>query len=356
MLIYIILITYIFAITMLLNQISSNETQKKKLILFFGLLGIFAVLALKKDTVGIDISGYKAQYDIIKNVKWFDYDYVYFEKGYMLLTQIFSKLGVSFQLFTAVFYGFLCYTLFKYLKNRSANPTFSLIMFICYQFFVFSISGIRQTIALSILIWAIYVIESKSDKRYSKFILSILLVLLAFTFHKSAIIGILIPFVSIFSNKRIHLSYYIITGFLVVLFRNLFLENIILYFFERDFTGTSITLGGNFMFLFFIGIVLFYIYQKFSNVILNKSIFLYTRISLITIILYLLLSGSTLLRGLMFFQFFMLVSIPFALTFIKKREKSLVLFILYIFFILLFYFETLIINQFELLPYLFFWE
>lgn len=355
MLIYIILITYIFLISILMSQIESNTTRRKNSIIFLGLLGIFAVLSLKKDTVGIDISGYKDQYYIIKNMNWFDYDYVYFEKGYMFLTQLFSKLGASFQLFTIVLYGFFCYTLFIYFKSKSAYPTLSLIIFICYQFFVFSISGLRQTIALSFIIWAIYIIELKSKNSYYKFILSILFVMLAYTFHKSAIIGLLIPFISILSNKRIHISYYIIAGLMVILLRNLFLENIILYFFERDYTGSDITLGGNFVFLLIVAVLMFFINQRFTKNSKGSIVF-YTRISLITVILYLLLSGSTLLRGLMFFQIFILISIPLSITYFNNREKSLILIFLYCFFILLFYFETLSINQFELMPYLFFWE
>ena len=115
MAIYIILIAYILAMALLLSHFIADEKKREQIILQLGMLAIFLLLALKKDTVGIDIIGYKEQYILSADVPWNNTGYVYFEPGYIQLMKVFSKLGLDFQIFAGAIYAVCCNAYYRFI-------------------------------------------------------------------------------------------------------------------------------------------------------------------------------------------------------------------------------------------------
>lgn len=167
--IYLFLIAFLLITAFICKSLISDNEKAEKTILKIGILAIFLILSLKKETVGIDIIGYKEQYLISQFKSWGNVDYVYFETGYIQLMKLFSKAGISFQWFTVFIYALLCTALYFFIKTVSENVTMSLLIFICFQFFVFSISALRQTIAMSLCMLA-YLALKRSDKIINLFI------------------------------------------------------------------------------------------------------------------------------------------------------------------------------------------
>lgn len=362
MAIYIILIIYILALPFIVDRFTKDEEKKRNAIAFWGMLAIFLVLALKGD-VGSDISGYCQQYKISANRAWSDVDYVYFESGYITLTKIFSKSGIDFQWFMAFVYALACSSMYLFIKKYSKNPTLSLIIFVCYEFFVFYISGVRQTIAMSLCLLAFMAMKKRKIIWY---IIAFLITALATTIHQSAIVFFVVLPIIFIRSKKINIMNYILILFGSVVFRPL-VWTVIDKFFRSVDVNTSISLGGNFVFLVGISLFMYFINSEKNVLKINieqtnasdidaENNVLFTRILLLSPAALILFSGHSLARAAMYMIIFIIPGLPNTVYKLESRFKLLCEFALVVFFIALFYFETLSPNQLDLCPYEFFWQ
>jgi hypothetical protein len=166
---------------------ASIKGKQKRNIIAVGLcgFGIFIIQALRSDAVGIDISGYITGYHLASNINVFAGARLFnYEVGYILYSQVFSKLGISSQWYLAIvaltIIGPLSYVWYK----NSKMPGLSIFIYITLGFFTFSFSGLRQSIAMAIIFFGFKYIQ---ERHLVKFILC---VALATTFHTTAIISL----------------------------------------------------------------------------------------------------------------------------------------------------------------------
>lgn len=358
---YIAFITVELLVALGIKLIIPNKQHQERLIAGIGMFLIFLLLALKKDTVGVDIIGYKEQYEIAGLKEWNNFGYVYFEPGYLLLTKIFAKLGVSFQLFAAVLYAVLCHAVYLLIRRYSPNATLSILIFICYNFLVFSISGLRQTLAMAICLYA-FLLCLRFTPVSS--IGAVLLNFVAVSIHESAIVFFAVLALVLFANRPVRVSVWMMLTVLVFGLRSK-LWKIVEHFYGREITdfeisGTLIFLAGMVFFL-----SLTYVYYKKRRVVLTcgtkrKVLFAYdallVRASYLSLMCYIMFSGGNLLRANMYFTLLLIPGIPMAISKYEYRTRAVWNMAMAAFLIALFYRYTLSINQLELWPYLFFWQ
>lgn len=360
--IYIGLIIFILLSPIIVSPFCKDQKQKNHAITIIGMLAIFLVLVLKGD-VGSDISAYKEQYILSAGKAWDNVTYVYFEAGYITFMKLFSKAGVDFQLFLAVIYAVACYAMYLFIKKYSKNPVFSMIIFIGYQFFVFYISGIRQMLAMSLCLIA-YMIFQK--RKLWVYILSFLIVIFATTIHQSAMIFFVVLIFSFIRSKKINIFAYIVALIISFFIRESVWGFIDVYFRHLE-EGIEVTLGGSFIML--CGVSVFMYLTHAEKNILNlriaekdvsdeekESNVFFTRIILICLCTNIVLSGNSLLRAAMYLSIFLIPGLPNTTYRLNLRLRIILEYAFVVFFIALFYFETLAPNQLELLPYVFFWE
>ena len=355
--IYLYLIGAILTFSIIVKFASTFDDDKKESVIAgFGSLAIYLVLALKKYTVGIDIRGYYSEYLKSANKEWSDVDYVYFEKGYIQLMKLFSKNEVEFQYFMMFIYAVLCISLYLFIKKYSKNATLSLLIFICYQFFVFSVSGVRQTIAMAICMFSYSIFDR--NKKF-RIIIPILMTIGAIYFHKSAIVFLAVYYLSLFRKNEVNIAYYILMFLASFVIRPFFLRFVESQF-DTDKTDSVVTLGGAFIFLVGMAIFVWAVPKYFTGNNLDSiSIINFngSRILLVAVISYILFSGSALLRATMYLNLFLIPCVPNTIKMLDDKSLRLVLeFLLGGFLIYLFYHDTLVPNQLELCPYLFYWQ
>lgn len=362
--IYFGLIGLVLGLPAVLYFAEISEERKNKIVLRCSVIAVFLLLALKNETVGSDISGYKEQYMLCKIMPWDNYSYVYYEHGYLFITKLFAKLGFSFQLFTVVIYAFVCMSLYLFIKRYSVNTTMSMLIFVCYQFFVFYISGLRQTIALSVCMLAYLIFDRSNGNKILNTIISVSLVLLASTVHKSALCFLMVYVLSINRIKGIlHFFVYVpIVGGLV-LFRGQVLE-FINELFSYENTSGGIRISGNLIFL--IATTLLCIFAAFQLNANKKELYadkydfkniVFTADILIFVVTFnIVFSGSTLIRSLMYFTLFLIPGIPLMLSCFERNIRIVMTFLFGMLFIYLFVHDTLLPNQLNLCPYMFFWQ
>lgn len=363
MAIYIGLIVYILALPAIVGIFCRDQDKKNKYVTILGMVAIFLLLALKADTVGIDIPGYKSIYEITANKAWGNYDYVYFENGYIFLMKVFNSIGASFQTFMVFVYALASLSMYIFIRKYSVDPSFSMIIFVCYQFLVFYISGVRQCLAMSLCLIA-YIIFDK--RKIPSYIMSFVVVYLASLVHESAIVFFAILIFAFIKSENINLFVYagIIVASIII---RPFLWNIINTYFKEVDTETDITLGGNFIFVIAIALILFFINSKTnlikvsftekelpSAIATNTATF--TRVLFLGIAMMFAFSGNSLMRAAMYSYLVMIPALPNTIWKFDERMKIVLKLLFIFFFVWLFYTETLAPNQFDITPYKFFWQ
>ena len=366
MAIYIGLIIFILLITCILSCTENNLKRRQKKIAFWGMLAVFLVLALKAPSVGTDIFGYSQQYYIAEVMPWSDFDYVYFEKGYILLEKIFSKIGVSFQLYTVLIYGVEAFAWYKLFSKYSKDTCLSILFIICYQFFVFSMSGLRQAIAMSICIFAFLAFNQFNTRGT---VLSIVLTAAAVGIHQSAVAYIFVVAAVLITKagRRVGLIN------IVALIGGAFFCRGVLWrfvnlFLKRVDVGAEVSLGGAFWFQLLIFAFSLFTFLRYygTRVYLSRSTSstcqnpyeesLTLRLSLYTIATYILFSGGVLLRSTMYMTMFVTAFIPHLIYKYTRGSRTIIKVVLVIVLIYTFYTQTLITNQLNILPYRFYWQ
>lgn len=169
--------------------------DKKKLVTVVT-VQLFLILALRDPTLGVDLPNYSSGYQYISSLGFTDMlsrlkllstaDLVYpheYESGYVVLNWIFGKLGVSFHAFLILHAAFCMTSFGVFIYRYSKIPWLSFSMLIAFSYFEYSFGILRQLLAISILLWAVPLLEKKK-KSWVFF----LLVLLAFTVHRTAIV------------------------------------------------------------------------------------------------------------------------------------------------------------------------
>lgn len=337
------------------------KQKQEQLIAGIGMFLVFLLLALKKDTVGIDIAGYKEQYEIAALMPWRNFDYVYFEKGYLLLTKFFAKAGVSFQMFMAMLYALLCDAVTRLIRRYSPNATVSILVFICYNFLVFSISGVRQTLGMAICSYAFLWCTTFTR---GSVLGSVMLVLAAMTIHESAIVFFAVLVAILLSGREVYINRWILIAAAIAALRTP-LWSLVKWIYgwnmtAFDFTGTFVFLAGMVVFFAFT-----YLYYRNRRVVLpageaGEKLFHYDafliRCVFLMLMCYIMFTGSTLLRANTYFTLFLIPGIPMMISKYEYRTRFILNTAICCFLLVLFYKETLAINQLELLPYLFFWQ
>jgi len=160
------------------------------------------------------------------------------EIGYRLINDFCSDLGLPYNLFLLLINSVALFFTYKFIYLNAKFKQIGLLIFFYDIFFYLYLSGLRQAIALSVIcIGFNYALK----KRLLKYLL---VVLLASTFHKSAVIALIIYFIpreafnfnSIFKSIKFYLALCVIIfisnlpiEFYIKFFQDSFFKNISYY-------------------------------------------------------------------------------------------------------------------------------
>lgn len=177
-------------------SVRKNELVKRTYTIVF-LTILWILLAFRGATIGSDTDTYIGIFE--DATRWagnhpYGVDYISdlfhnttrYETGYIvynrLLAGIFDDVQWLF-IITATFCMFVCY---KLVINHSHNVALSLFLFVSLRLYYFTMSGMRQCIAIFICILAYDYVRKRKLVRF------LLLVLLAMQFHTSAVIFVVV--------------------------------------------------------------------------------------------------------------------------------------------------------------------
>ncbi len=143
----------------------------------------FLIAALRGATVGGDSYQYVvmlkriAENDLSYALNYYDKDPVF--GGFVwIISRFTSSYTVLFTIVAALFVGSVWYYIYKYSKD----PCLSIIFLLAFNLYQFSLTGMRQTIAMSLVVWAMIFLYEEKVKR------AVIFTLIASLFHLSSLI------------------------------------------------------------------------------------------------------------------------------------------------------------------------
>lgn len=151
---------------------------------------IFCVIliSLRSKTVGIDTPSYIEEFNTVNwlEIKQYynDLTITHTEIGYLLFMYCLKSLGLSSQFLFIMESIIIMIPLTLFVNKFSKNPAFSILLFICFDYFGFALTGTRQTIADGLILLSFLKISEK------RILPSLLLFVAAVSFHTSSLIAL----------------------------------------------------------------------------------------------------------------------------------------------------------------------
>ena len=370
MAIYVILLLFFFAVGLTCYLFPRDDRRHEKIFLDVTWIAIFVLCVLRASSVGRDLPGYEDAYYLTATVPWLDFDYVYFEHGYVFLMKLCCWLHMPFQGFLAVVSVIIMFPVYYFIRKHSSNYFLSTLVYVCYMFFEFNMTAVRQAMAASIVLlaYSAYI----SAKRLPRLTFA-LIVLLASLFHSGALVCLV--FIPLSYIKRLSTYMVVVAASCVGLFfvRNRLMQ-IIKDLFEKDSmrADTGLYIGLNF--LFTVGVMALFLISYARDVSAESSSLclrdraergriidlqaqdVNIRLFFLGIGAMILFGSDTAARSYMMLSQVMIVQLPNCLEGWCDRDRRLMQMVLILFLCMFFFSNTLLPNSFDIVPYRFFWE
>lgn len=348
MAIYYSLITLILIISIVLLG-TRNNNLKTKIIITVSSIGMILIQGLRHPSIGTDIQSYLVGLRLSKDMKFFSGDTLYnYEIGYSVFSQILAKIGFGEREFLFIVATIIIIPIMFTIGKRSKIPTLSIIMYMCLGFFLFTFSGIRQSIAFSITFFSYNYIENRNFK---KFIISVILAVL---FHKTAIIFI---FAYMLFKIRIKEKYlvFIFAGLFII---GLFKERIfiVIHSIYKGYPPVIESTGAYTMLAIMVIVYISsYLLAKPSRV--NNSFFAYRNYLLMAMAIQVFASiSNTIMRAGFYYYIFIILLIPELIKQQNNRYLRLIITMVSILISLAFFQFQAGSGYLNIIPYRFFWE
>lgn len=209
----------------------------------------FAVAAVRSNTIGFDTAIYVNSFERLSKMS-LDAAMLFSDKDVCfwvllsLLGKITSNYTVLFFLVACIFTISAWHFIYKYSKD----PRLSIIVMLAFNLYQFTFTGMRQTIAMSFILWAI-------DYCYQrKIIKSIVFILIGAIFHSSALIFIIVILFRIYKKKltQVHTITIAFLLGIVFLLRGTIAQRLIVLIQDRGYEVTMLNSGLTMTFVIFV--------------------------------------------------------------------------------------------------------
>ena len=366
MIIYVILLAIILLSGLLIGGLKINEEKKRNIFLDIAFVAVFLLCVLRNPSVGRDIEGYRRAYELTKNVEWSNFRYIYFEHGYILLMKICISIGLNFQWYLAVVYLIVLVPIFVIIKRYSKNAPLSVLIYICYMYFEFDLTGIRQAISMSICLLAFIVLVEVKKFPMLK---SAVIVIIASLFHQGAYVFFVFIALMVIKKFESYLYVMVISLPAVFLFRGSILKFIGDFLSEKALSSnTGLYLGLNLFFTCLLSIIFIFSMHIVSNPrvddlavkVPNRFKFKFeetgTRMFILSIFVMLLFGSNIFVRSSMNLSQIIIILLPNHIAKYDAKTKIIFNIGVGVFMIVFFFTNSLVPNNFDIVPYRFLWQ
>lgn len=350
---YFYLLLFIY-FTYFLSKVSwRNSKSIDSSFLLISFVAIYIFCVLRDYSVGRDISGYIDTYNDAGFYSLMDNSWTHMEVGYVTFMQLCSMMGLSPRSFIFIVYLLILFPIYYTFKRFSLNPLLSVIIFVCFQFLTFDLSGIRQGIATSFCMMSLLFVGLRSKKDIVAFAL---LLALAVSMHRSSIIFALTPIVMRLPINKLTISAYIFSFILAPKLTSIVVAINVKDGLSKYTFDDRLTMGGMIVFLFFILFFVFYtcVVKKHNNQFLVNNVFPLNQCLFLLatgIFFTLAFNGTMLSRSTMCYCLIMAFAIPNAIMQYKRSSQMILNLAFHAVFIAFFYIFCLLPKTLDTVPY-----
>lgn len=311
--------------------------------------------------IGIDTYGYYQAYQSNIAIPFFDiFNEDVEDKGYVLLTWCFAKVGVNFTVFLSLAAAIYIGMLALYIHRCSKSRWMSLFVFVGMGLYFFAFSTIRQSIAMGICMGA-YMLSQKVSG-WKGFLGFAVLVWIASTIHASAIVFLPAYFLEKLPYRNITVIFMLAVAAITMLFKNQ-LSGLLMQLaietsdkYENYAADITENAGAGMMLYLFVlaTVVLRLLVSGGMSETAKKDNSVYFLLFML-ILFPAVQSGGAMMRIYYYYYMFLIVYLPNTLESIGDRKTKQLAYILLTFF-LIYYYSTTSFETMKLLPYHFFWQ
>jgi len=148
----------------------------------YAFICLLVLIGCRDISVGTDTSTYAFNYSIASE----KVETAQRDKGYFVFANLFNLMGFDFQVYLIIVSSIMVFALIWFYSTYSANLSFSILIFMTIGLLSMYMSGIRQSLAISLGLCAM--LWSDKHKGVGHVIVSCVLVWLASQLHASAVI------------------------------------------------------------------------------------------------------------------------------------------------------------------------
>jgi hypothetical protein len=201
---------------------------------YWVLCSVFILVAGFRYNVGVDTYTYGLEYENFPTLSELDYNFVLnsnYKFFWILFESSIRSISNSFYLLQFLLAFFVNIIVFRFCKIYSLNPFLTILLYYLLFYLNLNMEILRESVSMSLMLLCL---EMWINKRYIYFFL---LSIIAYFFHESALIILLIPFLKYFDLNK--------TGVIVTLFIAIVFSSLISSYFVDILTFQNLILNGN---------------------------------------------------------------------------------------------------------------
>ena len=341
--IYFIFIFGILVVASLLMGMKNLRKRKKILILFF-CIGVVCIQGFRNVSVGVDLESYIPMFHSAKYYNLFlGETMVNYEFGYSFYSQIFSYIGIHENIYLGIVSATIIIPIGIIIYKFSELPLLSIISYISLGFFTFSFSGLRQAIALGITFLSYKYIVNRKFKKF------IFMMIIACSFHKTAIVFVLAYFLYGLKIKTKNMIFIFIIFLVTFILRGKIYGVIHLIWNGSKIQGTD-TGAYTMLIVMLIVMIVALILRPRNDEVINSTI----NYMLVAIFIQIFASQSSIImRAGYYYYIFIMILIPNIISYQKNKMVKVLGSNIYILLLLVFYYLTTKNGYLNVVPYRF---
>lgn len=215
------LVLYLFLVCVMRYKKRSVD----KIVVSFFFISYLILLSLRDISVGVDLPKYIDSFHYFSFLKWNElagFDQKGNEIGFLILNKILAYTK-SDRLFIITFATLAVLPIMYLYVKESEGAFFCISFFTISLLFDLIFSGLRQCVAIALVVPAFYCIK------YKKIFLFLFVVALAYTFHYSAVLLLLLYPLQFFRVKNKHLLIIILLFSFAWIYRLFLIDNLFIF-------------------------------------------------------------------------------------------------------------------------------
>lgn len=328
-------------------DIGENKKVRWKYILLAA-FPMFFLIAFRNQDLGADTGIYLLRFQEMINTPWNAiFDNSRMEHGYLVFVKLVTYITHSPLGFQIIYTTFYLLAITSFANELEENQFFVLFLFATFGIYIFMFTGVRQCLAISICMFSFCFVKRRKIVPFA------LLILLAFYFHKSAIL-----FIAAYLIYPRKLSWWNLVIYIVLMLLAVLYLDVIQQWFndqlEYDY-GIEGNTGGLIFSLVIVSITVFTIFLIQGNKSLNKQSQGLINIGLIATLFWVLrLSTRVAERPSYYFLPFLLAALAYAINNIKNQKEKDIVKIIIIVLALALYVYKFFTSFASLVPYSFY--